>query len=95
MQLQKIFSTIVAMAVGRSVFGRVIEGSLVGSSVATLPCVPVLYTVGLSAIFWNRNPFFWAVWAARSSKEIVNQETLPRDSKSYFVVAVTTVLEHF
>ena len=63
----------------------------------SLPCVPILYTVGLSAIFWIRNSFWGAVWAAWSSKEIVNLETRSRGSKSYFVVAAeaTTVLEHF
>ena len=31
--------------------------------------VPVLYTVGLLATFWNTISSVWAVWAAQSSKE--------------------------
>ena len=34
-----------------------------------LALVPVLYTVGLWATFWNMNSSVWAEWAAQGSKE--------------------------
>jgi hypothetical protein len=50
-----------------------------------LPRTPVLYTVGLSATFWNTNSSVWAVWEAQGKVDLSFSEQLLRVFFQLFV----------